>query len=65
MKCEILAPAGSKEQLEAAVRSGANAIYLGVKGFNARNNAENFDDLSLLDAVSYCHADLSCACGDL
>ncbi len=56
MKCEILAPAGSKEQLEAAVRSGANAVYLGVKGFNARNNAENFDDLSLLDAVSYCHA---------
>ncbi len=55
MKCEILAPAGSKEQLEAAVRSGANAVYLGVKGFNARNNAENFDDLSLLDAVSYCH----------
>ncbi|MBR2151658.1 MAG: U32 family peptidase, partial [Clostridia bacterium] len=56
MKCEILAPAGSKEQLEAAVRSGANAVYLGLKGFNARNNAENFDDLSLLDAVSYCHA---------
>ena len=56
MKCEILAPAGSKEQLEAAVRSGANAVYLGVKGFNARNNAENFDENTLSDAVSYCHA---------
>lgn len=55
MQCEILAPGGSKEQMEAAVRSGANGVYLGIKGFNARNNAENFDDISLTDAVSYCH----------
>ena len=37
-KPEILAPAGGKEQLEAAVRAGADAVYLGTKNFNARNN---------------------------
>ena len=50
---EILAPAGSNEQLIAAVRSGANAVYLGLKNFNARMSAENFDNLK--DTVSYCH----------
>lgn len=53
---EILAPVGSSEQLLAAVRTGANAVYLGTKGFNARRNAENFDSLNLKDAVSYCHS---------
>ena len=38
---EILAPAGGKEQLKAAVRCGANAVYLGTGDFNARRNAEN------------------------
>lgn len=55
-KPEILAPVGGKEQLLAAVRCGADAVYLGAKGFNARRNAENFDEYSLTDAVSYCHA---------
>ncbi len=50
---EILAPAGSQEQLTAAVRSGANAVYLGLKGFNARMSAENFDNLK--ETVTYCH----------
>ncbi len=53
---EILAPAGGRGQLIAAVRSGANAVYLGARGFNARRNAENFDELGLEEAVSYCHA---------
>ncbi len=53
---EILAPVGGKEQLIAAVRSGANAVYLGTKGFNARRNATNFDSEELMEAVSYCHA---------
>ncbi len=53
---EILAPVGGQEQLLAAVRCGADAVYLGAKGFNARRNAENFDEYSLTDAVSYCHA---------
>ena len=50
---EILAPAGGWEQLIAAVRCGADGVYLGAKGFNARQNAENFQDLD--EAVSYCH----------
>ncbi len=53
---EILAPAGGMEHLTAAVRSGANAVYLGTQNFNARRNAQNFDAQSLPAAVSYCHA---------
>lgn len=53
---EILAPVGGKEQLIAAVRSGADAVYLGAKNFNARRNASNFEDAELSETVSYCHA---------
>ena len=53
---EILAPVGSHEQLLAAVRSGANAVYLGTKNFNARRNADNFDNFNLSEAVKYCHS---------
>ncbi len=56
MKPEILAPAGSLESLTAAVRCGANAVYLGGKAFNARRNASNFSDDELRQAVEYCHA---------
>lgn len=56
MKPEILAPAGGTEQLVAAVRCGADAVYLGTKNFNARNSAANFDSESLAEAVKYCHA---------
>ena len=55
-RIEILAPVGGTQQLEAAVRCGADAVYLGGKGFNARRNAENFSELSLAEAVKYCHA---------
>ena len=56
-KIEILAPAGSHDQLVAAVRSGADAVYLGAGALNARRNAENFSDYARLrDAVAYCHA---------
>ena len=51
---EILAPVGAQEQLKAAVRSGANAVYLGVDNFNARRNADNFTTENLKDAVKYC-----------
>ena len=37
---EILSPAGNFSMLEAAVRSGADAVYLGLKDFSARRNAE-------------------------
>lgn len=52
---EILAPAGNEQSLIAAVRSGADAVYLGTGAFNARRNADNFKDHSLADAVNYCH----------
>lgn len=39
---EILAPAGGREQFFAALQSGADAVYLGLKQFNARGRAENF-----------------------
>lgn len=55
MKYEILAPAGGMESLIAGVRSGANAVYLGSKLFNARRNAGNFDDGELKNAIQYCH----------
>ncbi|MGN0660155.1 MAG: U32 family peptidase [Oscillospiraceae bacterium] len=54
MDYEILAPCGSEEQLLAAVRSGANAVYLGSVNFNARRNAKNFTASQLEDAVKYC-----------
>ena len=53
---EILAPAGSIESVYAAVRCGANAVYLGSKVFNARRNAANFSDEELKTAVDYCHS---------
>lgn len=53
---EILAPAGSFDSVVAAVRCGANAVYLGGKSFNARRNASNFSDEELKKAVDYCHA---------
>ena len=37
---EILSPVGNEQMLTAAVRSGADAVYLGVKDFNARRNAD-------------------------
>jgi len=52
---EVLAPVGAKEQLIAAVRSGADAVYLGTKDFNARKNADNFADGELCDAIKYAH----------
>ncbi len=49
---EVLSPAGSDESLVAAVRSGADAVYIGAKQFSARRNADNFDNIA--DAVRYC-----------
>lgn len=55
MSIEILAPSGSMESVRAAVRCGADAIYLGGKEFSARANATNFTDEELCEAVRYCH----------
>ena len=53
---EVLAPAGSPEAVTAAVRAGADAVYLGASAFSARANAQNFDRPALRQAVEYCHA---------
>lgn len=52
---EVLAPVGSPESLQAAVRSGADAVYIGAKQFSARRNADNFDDSDIKATVRYCH----------
>lgn len=55
-KCgmEVLAPAGSAEALRAAVKAGADAVYLAGKAFGARAAAANFTKDELRDAVVYC-----------
>ena len=55
LRPEILAPAGNAEMLGAAVFSGADAVYLGFAGFNARRTAGNFTPDTLRDAVAFCH----------
>lgn len=55
MGMELLAPAGSPEALKAAVQAGADAVYLGGGGFNARMGAVNFDGSALAEAVAYAH----------
>jgi putative protease len=41
-KPEILAPAGDMPSFLAALAAGADAVYLGLKHFSARMQAENF-----------------------
>ena len=52
---ELLAPAGNKEAFIAAVEAGADAIYCGGKGFNARAGAANFELPELKEAVAFAH----------
>ena len=51
---EILSPAGNKEALIAALRTGADAVYFGAGKFNARRNADNFLDDDLKEAIGLC-----------
>lgn len=51
----MLAPVGGEEQLKAAVRCGANAVYFGLQNFNARRNADNFNSDNLEQTIKYCH----------
>ncbi len=50
---ELLAPAGNREALQAAIENGADAVYLGGKNFSARQSAENFSDEDIARAVEY------------
>ena len=52
---EILAPAGTYEALEAAVKAGCDAVYAGGSFFSARAYAGNFDEAEYLKAIDFCH----------
>lgn len=52
---ELLAPAGSMEALKAAIKGGADAVYLAGKLFGARKYAANFTNEELKEAVLYAH----------
>ena len=52
---ELLAPAGDMACLHAAVRAGADAVYLGAQEFNARRGAGNFTLDDLHEACHYAH----------
>lgn len=54
-KLELLAPAGNMERLKAAVRYGADAVYVGSTAFSLRNLAENFAPEELAQTVEYVH----------
>ena len=55
-KPELLSPAGDWESLRAAILNGADAVYLGIREFNARAQAKNFSFEELKKAVVYAHA---------
>ena len=52
---EILAPAGNEACANAAINSGANAIYLGLSAFSARQSAENFDEAAFRRLILRAH----------
>lgn len=52
---ELLAPVGNVECLKAAINSGADAVYLGMPRFNARENAENFSEEEFVRAIEMAH----------
>jgi U32 family peptidase len=52
---ELLAPAGGRSQLEAAVRFGADAVYLACDRFGMRQRAENFALEDIAGAVAFAH----------
>ena len=55
-KVELLSPAGNFEKMKAALRFGADAVYLAGKSFGMRSAADNFTDEELHEAVQYAHA---------
>lgn len=55
-RIELLAPAGSPEALDAAIGEGADAVYLGLRDFNARARAKNFAYRQFECAVDRLHA---------
>ena len=56
MRPELLSPAGNMEKLKAALRFGADAVYLAGKAFGMRSAADNFTDEELAEAAAITHA---------
>lgn len=56
-KPEILAPAGSRDSFMAALAAGADAVYLGMKNFSARMQADNFTLSDLAGLVELAHSE--------
>ncbi len=54
-KPELLCPAGNSEKLAAALRYGADAVYLAGKRFGMRSAADNFTDEEIFEAVKKAH----------
>lgn len=53
---ELLAPAGGLDQMLAAIAAGADAIYAGLGGFNARVSAHGFTDNEFARGCAVAHA---------
>jgi len=53
---ELLAPAGNSEAFYAAIENGADAIYIGIQGFSARNYASNFSLQQVKNNIDYAHS---------
>lgn len=52
---EILAPAGNLDCALAAINGGADAVYLGLNAFSARQGADNFDEAGLFAVLERAH----------
>jgi collagenase-like PrtC family protease len=55
LKMEIIAPAGTFQQLKANIDAGADAVYGGMKNWNARTRQKNFEFDEYAKALEYCH----------
>ncbi|MGN1417974.1 MAG: peptidase U32 family protein [Acutalibacteraceae bacterium] len=55
-KYEILAPAGSIDDLKLMIQEGADAVYIGLKGYSSRPNNADFALEQIQQAVTLCHA---------
>ena len=52
---ELLVPVGGPQQLRAAIANGADAVYMSGNAFNARLNADNFNDNEIANAIDLAH----------
>lgn len=55
MSIKVLSPVGDFDSLHAAINNGADEVYLGISGFNARNNIEGFNLENIKLAIDKAH----------